>query len=50
MKRLKKIPKFKTEAEEQKFWQGRDSSEYLHWGKAKEARFPELQKNARMDN
>ena len=27
----KKIPKFKTEVEERKFWQQNDSSEYIDW-------------------
>jgi len=32
--RLKKIPKFKNEAEEKSFWQKKDSTEYLDWSKA----------------
>jgi len=42
---LKKIPHFKTEAEERAFWEsaGNDSSEYVDWSKAKIVRFPNLQ-------
>jgi predicted DNA binding CopG/RHH family protein len=32
----KKIPKFKTEAEERRFWQKHDSSEYIDWTDAEE--------------
>src|SRR5438309_9518547 len=41
-KKLKSIPKFKTEAEERRFWEARDSSHYVDWSKAKPARFPNL--------
>ena len=41
-KHLKAIPKFKTEAEERRFWEGRDSSLYVDWSGAKHARFPNL--------
>jgi predicted DNA binding CopG/RHH family protein len=30
----KKIPKFKSEAEERDFWQSHDSTEYVDWKKA----------------
>ena len=39
---MKKIPKFKTEAEEQKFWATHDSTEYIDWSKAKHTVFPNL--------
>ncbi len=32
----KKLPKFKNEAEERKFWQKHDSSEYVDWSDAEE--------------
>ena len=32
---MKKIPKFSSEAEEQKFWKEADSTEYIDWSKAK---------------
>lgn len=41
-KNLKPIPKFKTEAEERHFWEGRNSAQYVDWSKAKPARFPNL--------
>lgn len=42
MKKLKKIPKFKTENEERKFWSKADSTEYVDWAKAKKITFPRL--------
>ncbi len=38
----KKIPKFRTEAEERSFWQHHDSSEYLDWTEAEEVILPRL--------
>jgi len=38
----KKIPKFSSEAEERKFWQQNDSSEYLDWSEAEEVLFSKL--------
>jgi predicted DNA binding CopG/RHH family protein len=34
MKKLKKLPEFKTEAEERIFWETHDSSDYVDWKKA----------------
>lgn len=42
MKKLKKIPKFKSEAEERKFWQTHDTTDYFDWSKAKRVSFPNL--------
>ena len=42
MKNLKPVPKFKSEAEERKFWETHDSTEYLDWSKAQHVRFPNL--------
>lgn len=42
MRKLKKIPEFKNEAEERAFWESHDSSEYVDWDKAKPASFPNL--------
>ena len=42
MKKLKKIPKFKTEDEERKFWSKADSTEYVDWEKSKRVTFPNL--------
>ena len=38
----KKIPTFKSESEERRFWAREDSDEYLDWSKAKSAVFPHL--------
>ncbi|MBU3672924.1 MAG: hypothetical protein FGM43_10260 [Sinobacteraceae bacterium] len=40
----KRVPKFKTEAEERRFWEtaGRDSTEYVDWSAASRAVFPNL--------
>jgi predicted DNA binding CopG/RHH family protein len=38
----KKIPTFKSENEEKKFWAREDSAEYIDWSKARSAIFPEL--------
>jgi hypothetical protein len=45
MKRpLKALPRFRTEAQERAFWSapGRDSTQYLDWGNARLARFPNV--------
>jgi predicted DNA binding CopG/RHH family protein len=42
MNKLKQIPEFSSEAEEQAFWETNDSTEYLDWSKAKNAKFPNL--------
>ena len=41
-KRLKPIPLFKTEAEERKFWETHDSTDYVDWSRAQRVRFPNL--------
>jgi predicted DNA binding CopG/RHH family protein len=41
-KKLKSIPKFRSEAEERRFWQTHDSSDYIDWAKAGRVRFPNL--------
>ncbi len=38
----KKIPEFSSEAEERKFWQQNDSSEYIDWSDAEEVLFSKL--------
>ena len=40
MKPKKRLPKFKSEAEERRFWATHDSTEYLDWSKAKRVLFP----------
>jgi predicted DNA binding CopG/RHH family protein len=42
MNKRKKIPEFKTEAEERAFWERHDSTEYIDWDKAQPASFPNL--------
>ena len=39
MSKLKPIPAFKNEAEERKFWETHDSTDYVDWSKATRARF-----------
>ena len=43
----KKIPKFKTEAEERRFWQRHDSSEYVDWSDAGTIVLPRLKPSTR---
>ncbi|OGE77852.1 MAG: hypothetical protein A2751_02295 [Candidatus Doudnabacteria bacterium RIFCSPHIGHO2_01_FULL_46_14] len=47
MKKLKKIPKFKSEDEEAEFWNTHDSTEYLDWSKAQGVIFPNLKPTSR---
>lgn len=42
MSKLKKIPKFRSEANEREFWESHDSTDYVDWGKAKSASLPNL--------
>ncbi|MGC9976674.1 MAG: BrnA antitoxin family protein [Syntrophales bacterium] len=39
---MKKIPKFRTEAEERDFWANADSSNYIDWSKAKRIMLPNI--------
>ena len=41
-KKLKSIPKFRNEAEERRFWETHDSTDYVDWSKAVRMRFPNL--------
>ena len=43
----KKIPKFKSESEERRFWQQHDSSKYLDWTDAEEVILPRLKPSTR---
>ena len=43
----KKIPKFKSEAEERLFWQKHDSSEYIDWSDAENVVMPKLKPSTR---
>ncbi len=42
MSKPKRVPAFKNEAEERKFWESHDSSEYVDWNQAERARFSNL--------
>jgi predicted DNA binding CopG/RHH family protein len=42
MKKPKPRPTFKTEAEERKFWETHDSTDYIDWSKAERVRLPNL--------
>ncbi|MDO9577465.1 MAG: BrnA antitoxin family protein [Candidatus Cloacimonadales bacterium] len=42
MNKDKKIPKFKNEDEERKFWKEADSSQYINWKNADRVTFPKL--------
>jgi predicted DNA binding CopG/RHH family protein len=39
---LKPIPKFRSEAQERRFWETHDTSEFVDWSKARDASFPDL--------
>src|SRR5260370_41648466 len=42
MSKVKSVPTFKTEAEERKFWETHDSTDYIDWSKAERVRLPNL--------
>ena len=42
MSKLKKIPEFKNEDEERKFWAENDSSEFVDWKKSEKVILPKL--------
>jgi len=41
-KKLKPIPRFRNEAEERKFWETHDSTDYVDWSKVQRVRLPNL--------
>jgi predicted DNA binding CopG/RHH family protein len=43
----KKIPEFRSEAEEFEFWSREDSTEYLDWKNAERTKFPNLKPTLR---
>jgi predicted DNA binding CopG/RHH family protein len=43
----KKLPKFKSEAEERRFWLTHDSSGYLDWSEAENVAMPKLKPSTR---
>lgn len=42
-----RLPKFKSEAEERRFWETHDSSPFVDWSKAERARLPNLKPTTR---
>ncbi len=38
----KAVPKFRSEAEERRFWETHDSTDYVDWAKAQRVRLPNL--------
>jgi predicted DNA binding CopG/RHH family protein len=47
MKPKKQIPKFRSEAEERRFWATHDSTDYLDWSRAKRVLLPNLKPSVR---
>lgn len=47
MKKLKRIPKFKSEADEREFWQNVDSTEYVDYKSLEHWHFPNLKLTSR---
>lgn len=47
MKKLKEIPKFRSLAEEEKFWASHDSTEYIDYSKVELGFFPELKPSSK---
>lgn len=41
-KTLKPLPTFRSEAEERRFWETHDSTDYVDWHRARAATFPNL--------
>jgi hypothetical protein len=44
-KKPKPVPTFRSEAEERRFWETHDSTEYVDWSKAERTRFPNLKRS-----
>jgi len=42
MSKAKRVPNFKTEAEERAFWENHDSSDYVDWKQAESVSMPNL--------
>lgn len=41
-RKLKSVPRFRSEAEERAFWESHDSADYVDWSRAERTRFPKL--------
>ena len=47
VKALKPVPHFSSESAERRFWETHDSTEYVNWDKAVDARFPNLKPSSK---
>ena len=47
MKKLKRIPRFRSEEQEREFWARNDSADFVDYSKAKPASFPNLKPTSR---
>ncbi len=41
-RKINRRPRFRSEAEERRFWERHDSSDYVDWSKAERVRLPNL--------
>lgn len=48
-KRAEPIPTFASEAEERRFWESRDSTQYVDWSAAERVRLPNLKPSTTSD-
>lgn len=48
MRKLKTIPKFKSEDEERAFWAAHDSTDYIDLSRAKRVTFPNLRRTTKL--
>ena len=46
-RKAKPYPQFRDEAEERRFWESHDSSDYVDWSKAERVRLPNLKPSTR---
>ena len=44
---MKKLPKFKSEADERRFWKTHDSKDYIDWSDAEPTTLPKLKPSTR---
>ena len=49
-KKLKPIPRLKSEAEERVFWESHDTSDYVDWDASRIAYFPNLKTSIETDS
>ena len=47
-RKMRKIPAFKSEAQERAFWDSHDSSAFVDWRRAKRVRLPKLRPTTRV--